>query len=223
MFSLSTPWLCLLRRPMSSGRWLNRKVTHWFSKGVNSITCWVATKASKSKAGLQSTINHDIEGLSQKSVNLGFKTCVNGQINTQMSRLRIRYVCPHKSTGLCLCTENAGREGNFCHSDTKPLSKCGIALGHSPVLSIPENETGNSSPASSICDVPVTHSCSCYCRPARHPCLKDSLSPSRIPLFLEGMWSHPCGAKGQKLAVQLRPVGMFGAVRKRTVLGRSGV
>jgi len=31
-------------------------------KGVNSITYWVARKASNSKAGLQCTINHDIQG-----------------------------------------------------------------------------------------------------------------------------------------------------------------
>lgn len=40
--------------------------------------------------------------LSQRRVNLGFKMCATGEINTQMSMLRVRYVCPQKSTGLCL-------------------------------------------------------------------------------------------------------------------------
>lgn len=77
--------------------------------------------------------------------------------------------------------------------------------------------------ASSICDVLATHSCSCYCRPARHPCLKDSLSLSKISLFLESVWSHPSGAKGQKLAVHLGPVGMNGVPRERAMLGKSRV
>lgn len=74
-------------------------------QGVNSIiTCWVGPKASDSKAGLQSAINHDVQGvcLSQRCGNLGFKMRASGEINTQISMLRVRYVCPHKSTGLCL-------------------------------------------------------------------------------------------------------------------------
>lgn len=77
--------------------------------------------------------------------------------------------------------------------------------------------------ASSICDVLAKYSCSCYCRPRRHPCLKDSLFLSRISLFPESVWSHSSGAKGQKLSVQLGPVGMNGAARERAVLGRSRV
>lgn len=77
--------------------------------------------------------------------------------------------------------------------------------------------------ASSICDVLATHSCSCYCRPARHSCLNDSLSIRKISLFSESVWSHPSGAKGQKLAVHLGPVGISGPARGGAVLGRSRV
>lgn len=73
--------------------------------------------------------------------------------------------------------------------------------------------------ASSICDVLTTHSCLCYCRPARHPCLKDSFCLRKV--FPESVWSHPIGAKGQKLAVQLEPVEVNGTARERAVLGRS--
>lgn len=52
--------------------------------------------------------------------------------------------------------------------------------------------------ASSICDVLATHRCVCYCRPARHPCLKDSLSVSKISLFPESVWSPSQWCEGSE-------------------------
>lgn len=52
----------------------------------------------------------------------------------------------------------------------------------------------------------VAHRCLCYCGPARHPCLKESLSPSKIFIIVESIWSHLCSTKDEKLAVWLRPV-----------------
>lgn len=67
-------------------------------KAVNSITCRVAPMASNPKAGLSSLLLLMIcKGacLSQRCVNLGFKACANGEINTEMSRLGVKYVYPH--------------------------------------------------------------------------------------------------------------------------------
>lgn len=132
-------------------------------------------------------------------------------------------VCLPSEKHWCLLVtlKNEVGEGNVCCSDSKALNERSYCTSLSSLSLKTEVETAPL--PSSVCDVLVTHNCSCFCRPARHLCLKDSLSLSKISLFLESVWSHPCGAKGQKLAVQLRPVGMCGAARKRTVLGRSRV